>query len=112
MSLCHCWFKLLHIFKECIADTHLCFCPTLHYFIFLCLAILQDKIIIIIIPRTESGGDTNNLRRDWKPVKTISEASRSHGPWTLQLGIAEGGHFGNSTLLEEETDIAIYLILN
>jgi hypothetical protein len=41
---------------------------------------------------------------------TISEASRSHGLWTLQRGIAEGGHIWNSTLLEEETDVAIYLI--
>jgi hypothetical protein len=48
---------------------------------------------------------------DWKHVKTISKAFRSHGRWTPQRGIAEGGHFGNSTLLEEETDVAIYLIL-
>jgi hypothetical protein len=47
---------------------------------------------------------------DWKHVKTISKAFRSHGRWTPQRGITEGGHFGNNTFLEEENDIAIYLI--
>jgi hypothetical protein len=71
-------------------------------------------IIIIIIPRAEFEivDDTSKPRCDSMHVKTTSEASRSHGPWTLQRRIAEGDHFRNITLLEEETDVAVYLILN